>query len=1189
VALSVPALALRGHAFSGTFGEPCSTEPCGGGQLKEPSGIAVNEASGQIYVLDQGDARIERFSSAGAYEAQFDGSETPAKAFAFGSEALSAGIAIDNSCYFKGLTGSACSAADPSNGDVYVTDFGHGVVDKFSPDGMYIGQLMDESGESAFIFQQPIDGVGVDTSGTVWVYQFGEFAFNGFTNAVQSLFTSLREKGHIELLSAGASPGFAVDSKDDFYARGLYFVGEGSFYYMTEFNSEGAPLVEAVGHEETSAGATDLSNDEAFFDNISSVGAFNASGSLEERFGSDVLVDGSGLAVSHARGTVYVVDSATSMVDVFSPEPAAAPTVRGVSVSYVRATSATLEAQIDPRGASTEYHFEYGSCASIAACASSPYGESVPVPEGSAGSDFEVHSVSVHVQDLAAGTVYHVRVVAHNEKNEPGTVVYGEERVITTQTTGVPLQLPDGRAWEMVSPPQKEGALLGQISEGIIQASLNGDAFTDWTLFEPTEGSTAGAYGFYVPVFFGRGPDGWTSRVIAPPHSGPSSLPLGQGQEYYFFSEDLSKGVLQPFGLFTPLAPGVSETTPYLRTDYLNGTPSEQCTSGCYQPLVNDANVPSGAKYGDEPGGECKNGFCGPGLVGATPDARHVVLRTQPSSDALTSVPTEGYPGLYEWGDGVLQLVSLLPVGETNERGGPVAVEAQLGGGQSGEVARAISTDGSRVIWMGRNGSSGGVHLYLRYTGGALKRETVRLDVFEGVPKGPEEGYAIEYMTASNDGSRIFFLDGERLTADSTAKPAQPDLYEYDLDAPPGSRLTDLSVPSNPLEAADVSRVQGASEDGSYVYFTADGALTPGAVRGACTKNEGKLCNLYVRHDGKTAFIAALSPEDSYDWREATRRSARVSPDGRWLAFMSDRSLTGYGTADAVSKHADEEVYLYNAVSGRLVCASCNPTGARPVGVEFNEQLVAAFQFLRGRWVASNVPPWTSFDLTQAIYQSRYLSDSGRLFFNSNDALVAQDVNGTQDVYEYEPAGVGDCTTAKLTFSERSDGCVSPVSSGTSNEESAFLDASEAGRDVFFLTGAKLATQDFDNALDIYDARECTAGKPCFPAAPVPPPACDTGESCKPAESAQPTLFGAPASATFSGTGSVSAPVSGKTVSPRSLTRKQKLARALRACHRKERRRQRHACERNARRQYGARAAHRMAGANDGLSSRTGR
>jgi hypothetical protein len=41
------------------------------------------------------------------------------------------------------------------------------------------------------------------------------------------------------------------------------------------------------------------------------------------------------------------------------------------------------------------------------------------------------------------------------------------------------------------------------------------------------------------------------------------------------------------------------------------------------------------------------------------------------------------------------------------------------------------------------------------------------------------------------------------------------------------------------------------------------------------------------------------------------------------------------------------------------------------------------------------------------MYQSRRLSDGGRVFFNSDDGLVPQDVNGMEDVYEWEREGVG--------------------------------------------------------------------------------------------------------------------------------------------------------------------------------------
>jgi hypothetical protein len=49
-AAAAPALAARAHVFEGSFGE----EGEGPGQLKEPAGVAVNEASGDVYVVDIG-------------------------------------------------------------------------------------------------------------------------------------------------------------------------------------------------------------------------------------------------------------------------------------------------------------------------------------------------------------------------------------------------------------------------------------------------------------------------------------------------------------------------------------------------------------------------------------------------------------------------------------------------------------------------------------------------------------------------------------------------------------------------------------------------------------------------------------------------------------------------------------------------------------------------------------------------------------------------------------------------------------------------------------------------------------------------------------------------------------------------------------------------------------------------------
>ncbi len=435
----------------------------------------------------------------------------------------------------------------------------------------------------------------------------------------------------------------------------------------------------------------------------------------------------------------------------------------------------------------------------------------------------------------------------------------------------------------------------------------------------------------------------------------------------------------------------------------------------------------------------------------------------------------------------------------------------------------------------------------------------------------------------SADGSKVFFTDSAPLTKNSNAKPSNPnpDLYMCEIFVQ-GEALTcslrDLSVALNKGEAGAVLGVSlGADSSGRYVYFVANGALAPGAAPGDCIGPDMGTCGLYLYDTvaGTVKLVTTLSGADAHDWANPRELTGRVSPNGRFLAFMSQRSLTGYDNRDSVSGQPDQEVYLYDRLGdggeGKLVCASCNPTGARPHGVEI---VPDAHSLLNeegfwggGTWLAAAIPGWTRYSLQNAVYQSRYLSDSGRLFFNSADALVPRDSNGTVDVYEYEPPrGEGqpvsnNCSVASPTYSPNSDGCVDLVSSGSSPEESAFLDASESGDDVFFLTGAQLVPADVDSANDIYDARVGGTVSET-----VKPPACE-GDACQNLVSApeDPT----PGSLTFHGPGnplpSVSVPVQGKA---KPATRAQKLARALKACASRPKRRQA-ACERQARRSYG--------------------
>jgi hypothetical protein len=840
----------------------------------------------------------------------------------------------------------------------------------------------------------------------------------------------------------------------------------------------------------------------------------------------------------------------------FETEPAAR--VDSTSVAEVTADAATLQAEVNPLGDATEYRFEYLTEAGFQAGGESFSGPDPPVlvpqPDGVVGSGGEDVFVARHLQGLSANTVYRYRVVA---RNVAGTQA-GLTGSFTTQAFGGGSAVLDGRSWELVSPVDKHGASIFGVNElAVVQAAAQGDAMT-FEASSPTEAEPQGNSNG-TQVFSSRTRDGWVSRDINVPHENVTGTGVGIGGEYRLFSDDLSHGVVQPFGVFVPsLSAEASEQTAFLRTDYVNGNVAESCVGSCYRPLVTGApsyaNVPPGTAFAT-----CGSGvgvICGPAFSRATRDLRHIVLTSRQPLE-----PRARPNGLYEWTNGKL---TYLPGGNSQT--------------ETPSVKHGISDDGTRVF-SNPQGPGGEISLVVHET---VSEETLQLDVAEQacLEKSECTSGGGTFQIASSSGSKVFFTDENRLTNSSTAASRAPDLYEYDFDAPQGERLTDLTVDPNPGERANVQgSVVGASEDGSWVYFVADGALAQGAVKGTCggtdRESPGLLCNLYAWHNGAISLVAVLSGRDYPNWAGNTKlQVARVSPDGEWLAFMSQRSLTGYDNRDASSGNADEEVFLYNAAgAGRTVCASCDPTGARPVGTEYVNIIEREGGGIDGiqhvwnehRWIASNIPGWS---IVGGLYQPRDLSDSGRLFFNSGDSLVAQDINGKEDVYEYEPPGVGGCSTASPVFSERSDGCVGLVSSGSSAQDSGFLDASESGGDVFFMTTAKLALQDYDGAYDVYDAHVCRSSSPCF-SSPVSPLACTTAEGCRAAPVPQPVIFGAPSSATFSGVGNALAPAS-TAVKARSLTRAQKLARALQTCTHKPNKK-RLACRRRAKRAYSSR------------------
>ncbi len=134
------------------------------------------------------------------------------------------------------------------------------------------------------------------------------------------------------------------------------------------------------------------------------------------------------------------------------------------------AGTARLDSRVDPRGAATSYHFEYGDqgpCDSNACTAT---------PAKSAGNGETFELVSQQLSGLKANTTYHYRIAADN--GVPGGVTYGQDATLVTRASDAPLTHGDfpgppgsDRAWEQVNMPDLGGnSVLNSLA-----TSSNGD------------------------------------------------------------------------------------------------------------------------------------------------------------------------------------------------------------------------------------------------------------------------------------------------------------------------------------------------------------------------------------------------------------------------------------------------------------------------------------------------------------------------------------------------------------------------------------------------------------------------------------------------------------------------------------------------------------------------------------------
>jgi len=725
--------------------------------------------------------------------------------------------------------------------------------------------------------------------------------------------------------------------------------------------------------------------------------------------------------------------------------------------------------------------------------------------------------------------------------------------------------LPRCRAYELVSPEGAApfagpvGTRSGGASHGA-QAATAGGGIGWYTVYPPPGPQTGNQY--YLSR---RGDHGW-STVSAVPTQSAGAQQYKQCQPSVFFSPNLSTAVVSDGYESIGVEHGIEAYCGHNEPALVEDEPE-----GFQNIFLRDSDTASYSLVNLTPeGAPPRSAFFEGASTMPGEEFSHVVFEeaaqlTSGAPDSETHGAGEVSTPLYEWSHGVVHLVSVLPGGEgvvgTLPHGVTLEVfrtEYEESKVAASQFTHAVSADGSRVYFTA-NGK-----LFLRVNAdkaaSALEGEecvaqtalacTVQIDKSQVGGAGGGGNF----LWASSDGGRVFFTDTPEaeLTEDTTAE-SGANLYMYEVGS---GKLTDLT-PVVAGKEAGVQGVSGVSEDGSYVYFVADGALAAGATSGQCAgsdftaeeKSEGAIhtCSLYVWHSG--AGLEYVAPVETapkgaegrpHDWGsttiELTLLSARVSPNGEYLAFNSVRPLTSFDNSDRVTGEPDREIYLYDAAKGEVRCVSCGasaPTGPSELSQPENTQVQLG-----------------------PVYMNRNVLDSGQVFFDTPNALVESDRNRASDVYEYD------------------EGAVRLISTGLSPVGSFFVDASANGQDVFFTSAENLVGWATGSAWKLYDAREGGG----FPEPPAAGQECED-EGCH-GGPASVTPFASPSSALFSGAGNVPPAAAkpkaagGERGRAKAKARKRKLQRALRACTRRYRHSadRRRRCRRRARTRYRASA-----------------
>ncbi len=644
--------------------------------------------------------------------------------------------------------------------------------------------------------------------------------------------------------------------------------------------------------------------------------------------------------------------------------------------------------------------------------------------------------------------------------------------------------LPDCRAYEMVSPPYKEGYPLlassfasnGESAILNSQAKLAGNPGSGETIFP--QGSV---------YLAGRDAAGWE---LAPLNPSPSQF-VGQIPLAALSAEADDGDTL--WEQHTAAQPAS------IRDLYVRSRGGVYSLIGPLSPHEHPEEIPGNVIVG---------GFIGlDEAVAATHDYSHVAIEAANAGDRWEFDETAGETrSLYEY-SGTDNSEPVL-VGVEGEKGSRklIATCGTSLGSESGSDYNALSADGETIFFTvdGCIPGAAGEEVYARIHGAltsAERAETVRVSESECTEACSFRPSGKNFEGASEDGGKVFFTSTQKLTNDAVngvlsgeasfsgagcaaiaAGEVGCNLYEYDFARPEGERLRAISI------GGEVLGVAAISEDGSHVYYVSHNAIAAagdsvyGSEPARTTQN---LANLYVYDTvtNQSAFVATLSnqeeSEDRKDWRRENLRPVELAgKSGQYMLFASS---TKFVTPDAVT-HAHTapptQLYEYKAEgesdgereAPELVRVTQGEGGFDQNGVGVGVGLKPSSVATVAERLGGGVPG--SPDFKSEIDRLNLSEDGRTVFFETAGQLsprATSAANECTSLYEFRtPSNRLSEATVRLV----SDGKDVQLNKGAEcGAQFQYTDAS--GSDVLFSTADPLLAGDTDGfQRDLYDARE---------------------------------------------------------------------------------------------------------------------